>query len=62
MKITVKKMTKRVSALVTGLIGAAATIAVVITTFIDPNGAELINTAIGIGTTAAVEISNLFTE
>lgn len=49
-------MKKKTYALITAIIGGAATIVVGIVTFIDPQYAIAINSGIGIAATAALEI------
>ena len=53
-------MSKKVFNLVTGIIGALQTIGVAIVTYLNPEYATAINSAIVIGGTAAIEICNLF--
>lgn len=53
-------MNKKTYALVQAIVGGCATIAVGFVTFFNPAHAVAINAAIGIGTTAALEICNLF--
>ena len=53
-------MSKKVFNLVTGIIGAVQTIGVGIITYISPEYATAINSAIVIAGTAAIEICNLF--
>lgn len=55
-------MKKKTYALITAIIGGAATIAVGIVTFIDPQYAIAINSGIGIAATAALEICAGFVE
>ncbi len=53
-------MSKKVFNLVTGIIGAVQTVGVAIVTYINPEYATAINSAIVIAGTAAIEICNLF--
>lgn len=53
-------MSKKVFNLVTGIIGAVQTVGVAIVTYINPEYATAINSAIVISGTAAIEICNLF--
>ena len=53
-------MSKRVYALVSALVGACATVAIAIVTFVSPAYAAAIVAAIGIGATAINEILQLF--
>lgn len=53
-------MSKKVYALITGIIGGCATIASAIVSFVQPAYTTAIIAAIGVGTTAALEICNLF--
>ena len=53
-------MSKKVFNLVTGIIGAVQTIGVAIVTYVGPEYATAINSAIVIAGTAAIEICNLF--
>lgn len=53
-------MSKKVFNLVTGIIGALQTIGVAIVTYVGPEYATAINSAIVIAGTAAIEICNLF--
>lgn len=55
-------MSKKVYNLVVALIGAAGTAAVALVTYFNPAYASAINAAIGIGTTAAIEIVGLFVD
>ena len=55
-------MSKRTYNLATGVIGGIATIGVALVTFFEPGYMVAINTAIGIATTAAVKILNMFVE
>ena len=55
-------MKKKTYALITAIIGGAATIAVGIVTFMDPQYAIAINSGIGIAATAALEICAGFVE
>ena len=53
-------MTKKMFALVSGIIGAAQTAGVAIVTYINPEYATAINSAIVIAGAAIIEICNLF--
>lgn len=53
-------MSKKVFNLVTGIIGAVQTIGVAIVTYVGPEYATAINSAIVVAGTAAIEICNLF--
>lgn len=53
-------MSKKVFNLVTGIIGALQTIGVAIVTYVGPEYATAINSAVVIAGTAAIEICNLF--
>jgi len=53
-------MSKKVFNLITGIIGAVQTVGVAIVTYINPEYATAINSAIVIAGTAAIEICNLF--
>jgi hypothetical protein len=53
-------MSKKLFNLVTGIIGAVQTVGVAIVTYINPEYATAINSAIVIAGTAAIEICNLF--
>ena len=53
-------MSKKVFNLVTGIIGALQTVSVGIVTYVGPEYATAINSAIVIAGTAAIEICNLF--
>lgn len=53
-------MTKKMFALVSGIIGAVQTAGVAIVTYINPEYATAINSAIVIAGTAIIEICNLF--
>ena len=53
-------MSKKVFNLVTGIIGALQTVGVGIVTYVGPEYATAINSAIVIAGTAAIEICNLF--
>lgn len=53
-------MTKKVYKLVVACIGAAATVASAIVTYIEPANATAIVAAIGVVATAAVEVCDLF--
>ena len=53
-------MSKKMFALVSGIVGGLQTIGVAIVTFTNPEFATAINSAIVIAGTAAIEICNLF--
>lgn len=53
-------MNKKTYNLVIGILGGVGTIAIALVTFFDPTYATAINTSIGIGTTAVVEICSQF--
>lgn len=53
-------MSKKTYNLVVGILGGISTIAIAIVTFISPAYATAINSAIGIGTTASIEIVSQF--
>ena len=53
-------MSKKVFNLITGIIGAVQTVGVAVVTYINPEYATAINSAIVIAGTAAIEICNLF--
>ena len=53
-------MSKKTFNLITGIIGAVQTAGVAIVTYINPEYAAAINSAIVIAGTAAIEICNLF--
>ena len=53
-------MSKKVFALVSGVVGAAQAAAVAIVTYTSPENATAINSAIVIAGTAIIEICNLF--
>lgn len=53
-------MNKKTYNLVVGILGGVGTIAIALVTFFDPAYATAINTSIGIGTTAIVEIVSQF--
>lgn len=53
-------MSKKVFALVSGIIGGLQTIGVAVVTYTNPSYAAAINSAIVIAGTAAIEICNLF--
>lgn len=53
-------MSKKVFALVSGIVGALQTAGVAIVTFANPDYATAINSAIVIAGAAAIEICNLF--
>lgn len=53
-------MSKKTFNLVTGIIGALQTVGVAVVTYINPEYAAAINSAIVIAGTAAIEICNLF--
>ena len=54
-------MSKKVFALVSGIIGGFQTIGVAVVTYYNPEYATAINSAIVIAGTAIIEICNLFT-
>lgn len=53
-------MNKKTYNLVVGLVGGLSTIGIALVTFFDPTYATAINTSIGIGATAVVEIVSQF--
>jgi ethanolamine utilization microcompartment shell protein EutL len=53
-------MTKKMFALVSGIVGALQTASVAIITYTSPENATAINSAIVIAGTAVIEICNLF--
>lgn len=53
-------MTKKMFALVSGIVGALQTAGVAIVTYTSPENATAINSAIVIAGTAVIEICNLF--
>lgn len=53
-------MKKRTYNLVVGIVGGLSTIAIAVVTFFNPAYATAINTSIGIGATAVVEICSQF--
>lgn len=53
-------MTKKMFALVSGIVGAMQTAGVAIVTYTSPENATAINSAIVIAGTAVIEICNLF--
>ena len=53
-------MSKKVFALVSGIVGAAQTAGVAIVTYTSPENATVINSAIVIAGAAIIEICNLF--
>lgn len=55
-----KTMTKKMFALVSGIVGAMQTAGVAIVTYTSPENATAINSAIVIAGTAVIEICNLF--
>ena len=55
-------MSKKMFALVSGIIGGLQTIGVAIVTYTNPEYATAINSAIVIAGTAIIEICNLFTK
>lgn len=55
-------MSKKVFALVSGIVGGLQTVAVAITTYLTPEHSVAINSAIVIAGTAVIEICNLFTK
>ena len=55
-------MSKKVFALVSGIVGGLQTIGVAIVTYISPEYATAINSAIVIVGAAAIEVCNLFTK
>jgi hypothetical protein len=57
---TKKIMTKKVFALVSGIVGALQAAGVAIVTYTSPESATAINSAIVIAGTAVIEICNLF--
>jgi hypothetical protein len=54
-------MSKKVFALVSGIVGGLQTIGVAVVTYYNPEYATAINSAIVIAGTAIIEICNLFT-
>ena len=53
-------MSKKTFNLITGIIGAVQTVGVAVVTYAEPTYATVINSAIVIAGTAAIEICNLF--
>ena len=53
-------MTKKIYNLIVGIIGGLSTIAVAFVTYVEPSNAVGINSAIGIGCTALIEICSKF--
>ena len=54
-------MTKKLNLLITSIIGACSTIAIAITSYVEPSNLAIINTIISGITAAAIELINLFT-
>lgn len=55
-------MTKKLNLLITSIIGACSTIAIAITSYVEPSHITAINTCIATITAVVIELCNIFTK